>query len=965
MLAFPVVALRTELHLARHADSAWSAVVRPWLETARGRLERACVVVATRGQAHGCKQRCIEEGVPLLGVEFLTPGLARKKWLTATDHQTSALGRELLLYGLRLLVARRLAPLTPADPEWGFWQSLQSDPARALDDFDALLQAGRGAADFPLAPLRSVFSELGQWVAARGYVLAPEVARRAAREPLPPSGAPIAERALVYGLGVESAGEFFNLAAFVRHCAEVTVVLPEPTFAGRTDADERWVESWSELLGVDALPLDVPEPGKNCERVGLWWSGQGGATNDGGGPGEARVLAGRTQGDEMALVADEIATLLQRGADNVAVIFPRADAAHLELMALLAARGVPFSDLMGGAGPPALDVQTQRALLAYFEQGARLEELLAMWPLLRAAGLVSLAPGEARRVCAGSFDSRPTHAVAGHVGAWADRAPELARVARILLPAWPDALPLADGLQRFRGACRGLGIEEPEGWGALDALAARGSEPVPVAVVTATLASFLPASARVGAAPGSGFARVTLTTRRRAEGLAWSHAIFVECNAGIWPVRTDPGCWLTDDQRRALQTAPGTGPGLFASEERAALERAGYQAIARNVRREIVFSAALFSAAEPELRLAPNAWLERVLWQGNLAGVDGDFESVLENLAGTPAVRQTASSVDAWHDVWRGRRDPTRSFDEYFFCGDPRLITPDKISAGLIERAVRDPAELWFDGVLQVRRAGWEPLVRPWRKGLGQRAHRLLAAALQPAGVRSGEFGELPARAEAERRLTDALVKARSGDPPDCYWDSFHAELAQVCARLLDNVFVLDAGRYLAVETWLPEAAHLKLGARKLRVTGRLDLVRLDHPAWRGTRVDIVDFKTGGDAILSVTRMGRSGASLQLGVYLAAALSLGAIDGNVWMVKPEPGAATPLAAVDLPAALARLSWLTEALDRGCYGALTRDRSDYAPDGVAWPLACTPVPAAALARKFAATFGHHEGDSGDD
>ena len=62
-----------ELHLARHADTAWAEVIRPWLERGRGRLGRSLVVVPTRGQAQALKQRCLEENLALLGVEFITP----------------------------------------------------------------------------------------------------------------------------------------------------------------------------------------------------------------------------------------------------------------------------------------------------------------------------------------------------------------------------------------------------------------------------------------------------------------------------------------------------------------------------------------------------------------------------------------------------------------------------------------------------------------------------------------------------------------------------------------------------------------------------------------------------------------------------------------------------------------------------------------------------------------------------
>ena len=68
---------------------------------------------------------------------------------------------------------------------------------------------------------------------------------------------------------------------------------------------------------------------------------------------------------------------------------------------------------------------------------------------------------------------------------------------------------------------------------------------------------------------------------------------------------------------------------------------------------------------------------------------------------------------------------------------------------------------------------------------------------------------------------------------------------------------------------------------------------------------------------------------------------------------------------ELPEALAPLQWLDEALRRGVFGALTRDRSDYAPDGCAYPLACTPVPALVLREKFALSFGVEATEGGTD
>lgn len=962
MFAAPSV----QLHLSPGAEETWTQVVRPWLEFGHGRLERGYVIVPTRGQAHALKQRCLVEGVILLGIEFLSPGLARKKWAALENEGAAArpaIGRELLLLGLRALVARRLVSLVATDAAWGFWKSLQSDPERALDDFDELLKGGFRAEDFPLAPLADIFGELTSWVESRGYAFAPLQAEAAGLTPLAPDAPRIAGRLLVCGTSAELWGEFFNMAAFVRRCTQVTVVLPAPEFRGRSTLDEQWVELWRVLLGVEPQALDVADATRASADAASSDPYADLAFGEG-----ATVHIGRTRADEMELVADIVAARLATGAENIAVIFPAADAAHQRLARRLTERGIAFVDLLGAAGTTPVDVQAQRALLAFYEKGGRLEELLALWPLLRAIGAATLPLGDARRACERSFDETQSHAVEKNLPLWrANPAlePFVALVEK-LLPVWPDELTLAEALGRFRTVCAALELE-PAPTGALEVFATHSPEPYPRSVVLATLASFLPQNAPVRDAPGKGgFARVTLTTRRRAEVVVWSHLVLTQANAGVWPERRDPSCWLTDAHRTDLNARGRFSLSLFTAEDRAALDRAGYAALARDTREEVIFTAALFDDEEPELKLAPNAPLERVLWASGAAGSDGDLEKAFEQAAKTrPATKgnknMDTSGLDAWHAVWSGRRDPVRPFDEFFFAGDPARVTPASLTARGIEAGVRDPATLWFEAVLGARRIDWVPFVRAHRRGLGQRAHEALATALRPVTATAGRaIGEMPPRKEAEARLSAVLVALRARWPADFYWDSFHAELSQVCAALLDNTYALsDAGRYVATEARLPNGANIPLGGGRFPVTGRMDLVRLNQPDWLGARVDVIDFKTGGDLSLSAARMARDGSSLQLGVYLAAALSLGAAEGRVWMVKPGAGEAAALGADELDVALAMLGRLERFFATGVYGALTRDRSEYSPAGYSWPLACTPVPEAILQSKFAATFGEDE------
>jgi len=951
------------LSLAPSADAAWVEVVRPWLEAGKGRLERSFVVVPTRGQAHLFKQRCLLEGFPLLGVEFLTPGLARKKWLALGGEPVPALGRELLLLGLRGIIAEELAARSPGEPGWGVLTTLASDPERALDDFDEMLKAGLGATNFPRPLLATVFAALTDWVHAVGATLAPAQSKAAALTPLRSNDAKIAGRLLVIGLTAESWGEFFNVVALVRRMAAVAVVLPAPAFRGRAACDEKWVDVWQSILGVEAEPLDDAGQELSCAAVGELWTKEGGSAEG------VRVIVGQTRRDEMGLVADEIERLIATGAENIGVVFPQADAAHVRLVRDLTVRGVPFADLLEVAAPPPIDVRIQRALLAFYERGARLDELLGLWPLLRITGAVDQSLGAARDVCERWFDEGQNHTLAHYRERWqgSERPAwqEVARVAAILLPPWPGHLTLGDALQRFESVCEQLEVELVSGWSALKQFATRTTDTFPLAVVMATLSSFLPEKSAVAAAGRSCFARVTLTTRRRAEGLAWSHLIFVESNAGVWPVRREPSCWLTDVDREGLKLTGPYSLSVFTGEDRASMERQSYASLARDTREGIVFSAALFDDDEPERVRAPNAWLERVLWSQGRADAPGGLEKAFQALAVEHCRSEDGSPPTEWLAVWHARRDPRQKFDDFFFAGDPAVTRPEKLAARVIERGVQDPAELWFTAVLQTARVPWEPLVRQKAKTMGQLVHRVMASTLRPREPRPSGFGELASRSESEAALAARLAHARSRWPADYYWDSFHAELSTICRELLSEVYACEAGEFVATELKLPASAVVKIGEVEVPVVGRMDLVRADRAEWRGATVDVVDFKTGVDAKLSAKRMGKTGDSLQLGIYLEAARSLGIANGRVWMLKPQADGATQLNLDDLPEALVRLRWLAVFLETGIYGALTPDRSAFGFSEVAWPLACVLVPYAVLQEKFATTFGAEEGEESDE
>jgi hypothetical protein len=942
-----------DLFLSRFAESEWRGVVRPWLEASRGSLGRSILVAPTRGQTQALKQRCLEENVPVLGVEFLTPGLARRK-----RGAPEELAKGLQLLVLRSKIEARLEALAEDDPSRGTWRSLASDLEVALQDFESLLRGGYRAGHFPRPELREVFGELSSWVESHGYVLGPLQDEKDALGPASAENARIADRVLVLAGGPEGWGEFFGLLAFVKRCPSVCVVLSEPEFSGSGLSGEAWVDAWEKALGTAPLPIDIEDPAGGCGGVADLWGRVSGSSE------RADLLVGMSRSDEMQMVAEHVERILAAGAQSIGVIFPKADAAHGLLARLLGARGIAFADLIGCVGTVPIETRILRALADLYERGCRLEELLALWPLLLTHGATTLSPGGARRACEELYEKVQAHAFVPHLSlleTLGEAGKEVARIGRLVGPSWPERLTPAEALGLFSDAMERLGIDPPTGWSTLQEFALRAKDPMPARALVEAIRSFIPEKGPPSSAPGkSTFARVTLTTVRRAAGVAWSHALFVEANEHCWPRRDESSCWLLDEDRSRLDRTEGRfSIGLPTAEERSATERRLYQAIARDTRCRVAFSAAHLDPEDPELKLDPNGWLERVLWdKGYLKGGRGQ-EGPLHRIALVRRVDSEAEVPPEWLAVWSRRRDPSAPFDAHFL-GDPGGARPLRLSPSQIERGAIDPATLWFDAVIRVRRIDWRPFSRARGTTVGILGHGLLASALGSAPT-GGDFFRMPHREVAEESLASEIARLRERWPRELYWDSFQLDVARAASQLLARVYDMGDLPYGAAEAPLPADASVPLDeSTRIPVHGRMDLVLADRERWDGARVEILDFKTGSTKPISAKLMASGCTLLQLGVYLEAARSVGA-QGRVWVLKPEKKPSS-LAMEELPEALVKLRAVGRHLATGLYGALTVDRTEYS-HGFEWPLACSPVPHTVLEAKFAATFG--AGSGGED
>ena len=244
------------------------------------------------------------------------------------------------------------------------------------------------------------------------------------------------------------------------------------------------------MLGVHAVVVDPIDDSPGCSSVADLWTGKDGSDA------LAEVIVGKSRSDEMALVARRIEQLLASGAENIAVVFTKADVAHILLAQDLTRRGVVFADLLESSGSPSIDLQLFRGILKFYSRGCRLEDLLSLWPLFRSLNLASQPTAIVRRICEQLFDEFQVHSLeacaaklqAGEKTEWK----EVARIVGLLLPSWPAELTFAYALERFGAACAAFGLEVPAEWTPLAQFAKKQKESFPAAIIFSSLESFLP-----------------------------------------------------------------------------------------------------------------------------------------------------------------------------------------------------------------------------------------------------------------------------------------------------------------------------------------------------------------------------------------------------------------------------------------------------------------------------------------
>ena len=878
-------------------EDAWCSGIAAWCRAASAHVlggGRAWIVTASEGQGSWVRSRLLCEGISLFGVQFLDARSLRRELCLRLGVPAPVLGGGTLEFLLRLYALRDTAPGLEL-------ASVARHPGACLAALGDLANAGW--LDYPGLPDGILPGALDNWLAElRGTgAWTPEVDRQLLARAAAGSGGQPSLTVCVFGWDASCWPSFDLLRATIRAADDMRVYTPLPR-----DTSQVLQQSWS-----DALEAETGHTFDFCESSGFVSSQAGlvgrleGTDLDSPPPpddAEPELLVGVDSSDLAVLARDFAARWLAArplgggehgtgAASRLVILSPTRSASAVNVVRALVAAGIAVEDELGEIPEPSLAIQIQRAILDYHQDNAGLGSLLALIELLNEhtavwdhtpdgalRALFPLDPVEARRVLHGAFADVQHHSVRVLSEATGFLRSEIARPLRDLiahLGEWPETLRWTDALRLWETCLNGFGLTtevlEPL-WSRLAELTI--AEPVPATAFFQYLGRVLACGVPARRAPGAAnrFARVVVTTLDGASGQTWGGILFLESNEGAWPIYPPENPFLDDATRQRLNARQAsTERGrhhLLTSADHAQLEHFRFLEILENSTGPLAFAGVSRDPAELSKELYPNEWALRCLVEGGHVAPEG--ENLLDRwrraTRRADRTRPRLGKRDAAHldEVFTGRRDPARPFDE-FYLNFEALTHPDELpftehwSARDLETAWNRPAtfalgavfgvEPWRDGARELARGeGWM---------IGRLVHRWLHAALrgssEPRQLSAHDWqralttGLSQARTETETRLraASAVGKPSPDAPLPLWWQGVLHKAQWAARRCLETLAATADGhpRWLVLDKDL--RAEIPAAAGHLRLRAHCDVLLLDQPDLAGASCQLIDIRTG------------------------------------------------------------------------------------------------------------------------
>ncbi len=1012
------------LHAYGLLEDAWTSGVADWCRAASGFVlggGQAWMVTTSDGQANWIKRRLLCEGISLFGVQFLDARTLRRELCLRQGITPPAIGRNALELLLRLFALTH----EDAHPELAAVARHPKACLAALDDFAAAgwLDDGPGLfAEMLPAALHDwlpLLRATGSWV--------PDVDRRPGQSV---AAAPLA--VCVFGWDAASWPLFDLLVAAARTAGQADIYAPYPR--GTSEAiQQHWLDALEATLETTFEPCGASGFVSAQSALASRLEGSDLAGSPDADPAAApELLAGHDTGDMTTLVCDFVARWLaarpvgkagRNAADSgqrLVLLCPSRDVSSVGVVKTLAAAGIAVEDEVGEQPEPSLSIQIQRAVIAYHQDEADIQALLALVELLNEHAAVAepapasmlarvfpLDPVEVRRALYGAFADLQHHSVRVLGESASLGRTSVARPLRELidhLGGWPEKLPWREILRRWEQCLEGFSLTtevlEPL-WSQLAELPI--DEEVPPAAFYQFLSGILAGVPPRRAAEGMNrFARVVVTSLEGAMGQTWGGALFLDSNEGAWPIYPGENPFLDDAararlnaRRAALAEEAGRAPArgyLLTAADHAQLEHFRFLEILENCTGPLAFAGVARDPGEPSKELYANEWALRCLVESGQAPGEGEklLDRWREAVRRTHHVTAPLAAKDASHlrEVFARRRDPEAAFDAYFF-NFSALTSPDELpwtdawSGRDLETAWNRPATFALQQIFGAEpwRDQGESLSRRENWVVGRLVHQWLRVALNAT--------QEPRRMMAEdwqRALTVGLARARAGSEtalrrspvggaePDAvtelpfWWRSTLSRAEWAARRCLETLAEtaqtpgpdgLPAARWLCLERTF--RVDLKTANGPLKLRARCDAILLDGPDFAGAGGQLIDIRTGAASAVGAPTAAQleGGRGLGLGALLRMGIAEGlqAETTQAGVIHPD-GANVAQWTVENALALEPAIEQLAAQQRSLvFGQKSALSGGHSrDDSEELPLATTPVSSAVLAAKAALAPG---------
>ena len=953
-------------------DVIWDSLWCPWFTAVLGEAWKqelpVVVICPNKALLSALKGRLAEEGLPSLGVFYMTPGSLRQLLVQKMNLGCNVALREDLHLLMRVAAEQ--------DGGSGLTKALAMDPADLTKDCDRLNAAGWDTAAFSEQEVQAFSQRYQELIRDVGLSTVYEIDHRLKRSMETPQAH--ISYCLMIGFSSEHWAYYPLLSAACECAVSATVCLrhENESVSGAT-----WLGSWEQFVGQSAHPFFSGEARERPYGDLVQAFTQN--TNLTVGAKQPRLVVFKNAKAEAEGLMQQIQRWLSGAGKEqgeislrIGVVFSRhGTVCGREFARLLTEADIPHHDLAGHMPERSANHALFIQWLAFQREprlGTYLDFLRELVRLQRMDKADYIAHEKRLLKNFQETISEDLRILASYRNYQSD-----------LLQDWV-VLPAMASFSEFLEQCMPQleAIAWPE---SLDILGLRAAPYTEQLRCELSKAAFLEWLIEVVNVPGrtratigrQPFAPIQLVTYPEAVGQAWSHLILAGLAEGEWPSVSAESSFLDDGVVASLNKdavedgSQGEGhqtikPGhvlIETNADRQSYAEKCFVELLRAPSDALVVSTALSQSSDFSRRLSPGQ-----LFMGLARAISGEYpdEEALALLQEAAPQREYQFGFPEVGIAWNKRNDPSQPFDEFSYGFKEGMPVGVSLSCKAWEGALNAPAHTWYSGILKLR-----PPCKPSDEDLsalakGTWVHKWLNLDVETG---SSSFQSISAKGYAEQVIAKAAADkqlvhrayASAGRPIPDWWLSLWQQARCVALQLAAELCEANAKGCYASEVTVKNAELVVVpNVLSMSISGRIDLIvaRQSHcldlslVESRNEHVTVVDFKTGNYPKLS-KRGVSNGSGIQMALYGLALRALGYQSVSISVLSPEMPFTEQMTVDDVLeideiwSALAHINRTGKFGDRGN----AKDLFSYSGD---YPLANIVIPEAVLEKKWALT-----------